>query len=575
MLPLTDTVASRWRSYARFAAFGAVYLAACRIMLAPIVNFAQLRTASFGGDARAFIWVLAWDNHVVLDHVPSLFDANKLFPLSNSLAYGEHLFGISLFTLPLYAATRNPVLAYNIVWILAYLLTAAAVHVLAWRYTHDHLAAMTAAMAFTFCFFRMHHGHGHLNLIWCFWIPLSFVAMDRWTERPTWTRLAAWTAILVLQALAAWYQAVLIVVADAIFLAWLFAVERRTPRLSLVVLQGLAGALAAFALVWPFARYYFILHSEPPSYASGASADLVGWFVPPENTWMGQWLLAHQIKGPRWIWGEITVYLGWITVGLASAGAVVSMRSADAPARRARFFIVLGVVAALLALGPTAAEVASGSFGWSPFGILAHVPGLSLFRIPARYTELVNLALAVLAATACAALHRRFGLAGRAVTIVLTLLLLAEFYVVKFPGGEPQPFAVPPVYKYIATLPPGAVLSLPDYARTDLWFQEADYQYFSTAHWHPAVNGDAREFPPQFVDVAERMKRFPDPDAAATMRGTGVKYVVLHAGQRGAMDLLAPAEASRDFQLLVRFDRDYLFEVVPAVSRQAAARAAP
>ena len=119
-------------------------------MLAPIVNFAQLRTASFAGDARAFIWVLAWDNHVVLDRVPSLFDANKLFPLPNALAYGEHLFGISLFTLPLYAATRNPVLAYNLVWILAYLLTAAAVHALAWRYTRDHLAAMTDAQACTF-----------------------------------------------------------------------------------------------------------------------------------------------------------------------------------------------------------------------------------------------------------------------------------------------------------------------------------------------------------------------------------------------------------------------------------------
>jgi hypothetical protein len=569
MPPHSDAAASRWRSCARFAGFGAIYLAACRIMLAPIVNFAELGHASFGGDARAFIWVLAWDNHVVLDRAPSLFNANKLFPLPNALAYGEHLFGISLFTLPFYAATRNPVLAYNLVWLLAYLLTAAAVHVLAWRYTRDHLAAMTAAMAFTFCFFRMHHGHGHLNLIWCFWIPLSFVAMDRWTERPTWTRLTAWTAVIVLQALAAWYQAVLIVIADAIFLVWLFVAERRMPPLPRLLLQGAAAVLAAFALVWPFARYYFILHSEPPSYAAGASADLAAWFVPPENTWVGQWLLAHQVKGPRWIWGEVTVYLGWIVVGLASAGVVVSMRSRDALIRRSRFFIVLGAVAAVLALGPLPSEVASGSFGWSPFGLLAHVPGLSLFRIPARYSELLNLALAMLAAIACVALHRRFGGRGRAVTITLTVLLLAEFYVVKFPGGEPQPFPVPPVYKYIATLPPGAVLSLPDYARTDLWFQEADYQYFSTAHWHPAVNGDAREFPPEFVEVADRMKRFPDPDAAATMRTTGVKYVVLHAGQRGAEDKLAPAESSPDFQLLVRFDRDYLFEVVPAAAGQA------
>jgi hypothetical protein len=193
-----------------------VYLAACRIMLAPIVNFAQLRTASFGGDVRAFIWVLAWDNHAVLDRVPSLFDANKLFPLQNSLAYGEHLFGISLFTLPIYAATRNPVLAYNVVWLLAYLLTAAAVHALAWRYTRDHLAAMTAALAFTFCFFRMHHGHGHLNLIWCFWIPLvpRDGSLDGTADL---TRIGLLTAVIVLQALAAWYQAVLIAVADLIF----------------------------------------------------------------------------------------------------------------------------------------------------------------------------------------------------------------------------------------------------------------------------------------------------------------------------------------------------------------------
>jgi len=119
----------------------------------------------------------------------------------------------------------------------------------------------------------------------------------------------------------------------------------------------------------------------------------------------------------------------------------------------------------------------------------------------------------------------------------------------------------------VSTLPPGAILSLPDYARTDLWFLEADYQYFSTAHWHPAVNGDAREFPPQFIEVADRMKRFPAPDAADTMRATGVKYVVVHGAQRGGEALLAPAGASPDFRLRARFDRDYIFEVVPDAQR--------
>src|SRR5439155_19286246 len=203
----------------------------------------------------------------VLDRVPSLFDANKLYPLPNALAYGEHLFGISLFTLPVYAATRNPVLAYNVVWIFAYLAAAAAVHWVAWRYTRDHLASMVAGMAFAFCFFRMHHGHGHLNLIWCFWIPLSFIAIERWVDSPTWTRIALLVAIVVLQALAAWYQAVLIAVADLLFLMWLFAAEGRRMTPARFVAQAGAAAIAALAMLWPFARHYFGLHPEPPSYA--------------------------------------------------------------------------------------------------------------------------------------------------------------------------------------------------------------------------------------------------------------------------------------------------------------------
>src|SRR5438876_3475023 len=139
----------------RLAAIGVGYVAVCRVMLAPIFNFAHPATANFEGDARLIIWTLAWDNHALVDGVRSLFDANIFYPARNALAYSEHLFGISLFTLPVYALTRNPVLAYNVVWVLAFFLSAAAAHLLAWRYTRDHLAALVAGLTFGFCFYRM------------------------------------------------------------------------------------------------------------------------------------------------------------------------------------------------------------------------------------------------------------------------------------------------------------------------------------------------------------------------------------------------------------------------------------
>jgi hypothetical protein len=566
-------------------AFGvaAVYLLTCRIMLAPIFNFAHPASASYGGDARLVIWLLAWDNHALLDRVPALFDANIFFPARNALAYTEHMFGISLFTLPVYALTRNPVLAYNVVWLLSFLLAAVAAHWLSWRCVRDHVAATVGGLAFAFCFYRMHQGHGHLHMIWSFGVPLSLIAMERYVAVPNWRRLSALVVIVVLQALGSWYQAVMLAVADVLFVVWLVLVERvgiagprrplldawrdeRTRRwLGRLTLWSAAGAAVALAVVWPFARHYDVLAGATPAATAGNAADFAGFFIPPENTFMGQWMIAHGVKGPRRIWGELTVYLGWITVVLAALGMAVSLRGKTPFQRRVQFFALLGLVSLAFAVGPSSREVVTGAWGWTPYGLLMRLPGIDLFRAPARFTELITLALAVLAAAGCAAMRARFGRFGTALTLVAIPALLCEFYVVNFPGGAPPPFPITPIYKAVATLPPGAVLSLPDYADTPWWFQEADYQYYSTAHWHPIANGYSRSAPVGFRQLMNQLSTFPSASAAATMRTVGIQYVVFHGRQvENGLGSVSPSAASGDFRLLAQRDNDYLFEVLAA-----------
>ena len=582
--PMTSPAVDGARRVARLRLVGiaVAYAITCAVMLAPISNVKHFASASYGGDSRGQIWTLAWDNHALLDRRP-LFDANIYYPERASLAFGEHMFAVSLASLPVYAVTRNPVLSFNVAWLLGWLLTAACAHALAWRYTRDHLAAFVAGAAFGFCFFRMHHTF-HLNILWAFGIPLSLIALEDWIRRATWGRLAWYAVVVVLQVLVSWYQAVMLAVADVLFVVWIVIVQRATiagraepaadvralwrdpmsrVRISKLCSQAAIGLAAAFALIWPFARHYVTLPSGGLTEAVHGGADLVGFLVPPENTYAGQWLLAHGVKGPRAIWGELTTYLGWTTLLLAVAGAVVSTRRVAELAHRARFFIVLAVVALLLALGPSPSAAAARSFDWTPFGLLSNVPGVRAFRVPARYTELLMLGLAMLAATACAALHRRFRWRGRLVTVALLPLLLAEYFIVKFPGGPPQPFPVPAVYKFVATLPREAIVSLPDYINTPLWFEEDDYMYFSTSHWHPIVNGDLRQ-PHGFPALIDRLKAFPDPPCAETMRQTRIRYVVLHARSlpHGAGDVVVRARASADFRLLARFDTDYVFEVV-------------
>ncbi len=565
-------VSFRFVRIARLAGIAAVYVVACRVMLAPICNFGALSSATYEGDVRLVVWALAWDNHAMLSRLP-LFSANIFYPTPASLAYGEHFVGISLFSLPVFVLTHNPVLAYNVVWILSYVLSAAAAHYLTWRLTRDHLAALVSGLTYAFCFYRMHHGHGHLHLLWGFWIPISLIVMERWIATRSWRQLGLLVTILALQALSSWYQAVMIVVADAVLMVWLTIIEpaldRRWnqwtwPRVTKLLAQAVAGGAVALAAVWPFARHYRVLASGGPAEAAAASADLTAFLMPPENTVLGQWLLRGGVTGPRWIWGELTVYLGWTTLMLACVGAAAAIIGRAEWLRRFRFFILLGVVAAALAFGPSAAELGDNQWHWSAFGMLTRIPGVELFRAPARFAALLTLALSALAGAACARLHERFGPIARWATALAIPVLLAESYVVNFPTGPPKPFPVPMIYRAVATLPSGPLVSLPDYVSGPTWFREPDYQYLSIAHWFPIVNGYSRAVPPGFVERMQRLMMFPDREAVESIQEVGIRYIVVHSREYPAgPSAVERARVDERFRLLSSFGSDYLFEFVP------------
>ncbi len=129
---------------------GIAYLAVTLLMMQSMVNLPALGSAVYSGDTLLIVWTLGWANHAVLDGV-SLFDANIFYPAAGSLQYNEHLVGLSLFTLPVYALTRNPILGYNLIWLLAFVLNGLATHALAVRHTRSQAAGVTAAACSSRC----------------------------------------------------------------------------------------------------------------------------------------------------------------------------------------------------------------------------------------------------------------------------------------------------------------------------------------------------------------------------------------------------------------------------------------
>lgn len=540
----------------RSAGLALAYLAITIVMVSQLVNYSAFGTASYPGDARLIIWTLAWDNHALLERLP-LFDANIYYPAERSLAYNEHLFGVSLFSLPIYALTGNPVLAYNVLWLLSFVLNGLAMHALLHRYTRSHPAAFAGALVFTFSYYKMLHAHGHLHLVWTWLLPLSVLLLHRWNDRPSVARLGWWALSVLLQALTSWYLAVLVAMVNAAVLLALATGWRRDWWRRLAHLA--AAAFLVGACLWPFAREYRHLPSASTGESARYSADAAGYLVPPEHTWLGRLWLQRIGPGPRWIWGENTIYIGWTALSLALAGIVFGFRARPGVTG---FYLLLVLAGVAFSFGPSTGG--SGD-GWRPFDWLGVVPGLAAFRAPARFAVIVLFGLSVLVAGAVAAAYARRPRATAIAGAIVLPMMLSEWYVLGFPLGKPQPYTTPLIYQTPELATARALVSLPEYRGTPQWPLGSDYLFHSMTHWRPIVNGYGRAEPPNHPHVISHMMAFPGPNNARTMRRLGVEYVVFHGGRfgPGATEIVHEAFRIGEYDLVARIGSDYLFRVKP------------
>lgn len=560
------TTSSRISRAASTAAVVAAYVLATAVMTWPYVNYPNFASALYRGDAELIIWTLAWDNHALLDGV-SLFSSNLFFPAPQTLRFNEHLFGLSLFTLPWRAAGASAVLAHNATWWLAFVLNGLGAFALLRRFVAHPLAAFAGSLVFAYSFYVMLHGHAHLHLIWIWGLPVSLLLLERWFDRPSVPRVAAWLLVVVLQALTSWYLAVIVAIANALItltLLWTGPHAADSPDQARLLWRRRAAhllcALAVGALcVYPFARPYVGLQSSVAEAAANA-ATLESYLVPPVNTLAGRWWMAHLDNRPKSIWGEQTVFLGWTGVTLAALGLVALVRR-PAPPRRAWIFVLIAVVGFLLSLGPS--PFVLGGPALAPYAWLSSLPGFGGMRAPARFAVLVTLGVAGLAAVGADALMRvrpRF----RVLVAALVPMMLCEWFVVDFPAGKPAVFPVPAIYMTPEVQGARSLLSLPEYREGPEWYLGGDYLYYSTAHWRPIVNGFGRTEPPGHADLVSIARRFPA--TASLLRDLGVHYIVLHTARYadGAQGILAAARAEPACRIVTQIGDDYLVELVAA-----------
>jgi len=213
------------------------------------------------GDPLLNTWILSWNIHKMagLDF-RHYFDTNIFFPHKHTLAYSEHLFTQSLVALPVWLISRNPVLSYNIVFLLAFLTSGWGMYRLARKLVQNELAAFVAGMIFAFSPFMFAH-LSHVQVISAAGIPLAFLCLHRFFETGRTRDMLCFTGCYVFQFLANGYYGLYLSLFAGLFIAVMTISKKAYKNGRFWLNMGIFLVLAVIA-VGPFLDQYLMVRQE-------------------------------------------------------------------------------------------------------------------------------------------------------------------------------------------------------------------------------------------------------------------------------------------------------------------------
>ena len=565
------------RDTAREAAI--VFLAfACLALLATWPLVLHLGRALPGdlGDPLFSSWLLGWDADRLRHGLRGFWDAPILYPSRQTIAFSEHMLGIAMFVAPVIWLTGNPILGYDLAFLLTFVVAGCGMYLLARELTGRRDAAFLAGLMFAWSPLRALHV-SHLQVLAWGWMPIALWGLHRFlagqrprsakasAERPVSAErakecsakalaerggsaerggvaarslsrdsiiaLAVFACAFTIQAFSNSYFIYYLALASGFVFVYALAVSSTPPPDRLRTLGWLAAAstlilLCLGAVAWAYVsvrkQYGF---RRPYDDWSMFSANLRSYVSAPDTSRL--WgVVLHGDEFP-----ERQLFPGFVTL-IASAAA---LWPGQARRRLAVLYGALAAAALILSLGPEPAAWSHRLLPSGPYVWLARiVPGMDGMRVPARLGVVVLLALCVLAALGVARLLAQLQPRTRTVAVVLLgAAIVAEGWAVPLrmapfdARGRPADRAA---YRWLAQQPQGSAIELPilEWAIAPT----LTYQYATLSHTHPIVNGysgygsSLQEFLGGAASPLNDLDRMED--ALHLLAAVGVRYVLVH-----------------------------------------------
>jgi ABC-type tungstate transport system substrate-binding protein len=542
---------SAWRRWLPWLLAPAFYLVLTIVQTWPLTTHLSSVLPNDLGDPLLNAWIIWWNAHAV-PLTSTWWNGPIFWPSPGSFAFSETLLGLTPITAPIQWMGGSAITAYNVAFLLTFVLSAVAAHGLVFSLTGRHEVAVIGGLVFGLHPFRVAH-FPQIQVMTSYWMPLALLGLHQYVMQKKavwiWISAVAW----LMQALSNGYYLLFFPVLVCLWLLW-FALSRRTIRtLAAIIGAWAVASIPLIPLLWQYRRIHTAygfqrgigevnlfgadlvslldaspllkfwnlraFHQPEGELFPGLTAPVLvlaaitGWLwsskpaARTSRTCLSLLLasllfigiaLSAVLHGP-WVltMGKVTVLSVRVVSKPLSIGVLLFLialafepRFSSAWRRRSplMFYVLATAVMYLLCLGPQPHFLGETFMYRAPYGWLMNLPGYDTIRVPARFAMLAALCLAVSAALGFARLTAR-----RRGTIRTALAAVVAFGVLAdgWIGRMPLP-ELPVRLRALESLPQGtAVMELP------LGDTSSDVvaMYRGMHHGRAVVNGYSGFFP--------------------------------------------------------------------------------
>lgn len=372
-----------------------VYTALTALLFRNLLPDITTHVSSDLGDPLLVTTIMAWN----AKHLPltaEWWNFSGFAPMLGATVLTEHFLLTYPLASPIIWLTGNPVLAYNIIFLLAWPLNGLAAYALAREVTGSTRAAFVGGLAFGFAPYLPDH-LSHLQLLLAFGMPLALFGLHRWLRTSRWRDAAIFAVGWLAAALASAYTLVFFPILIVLWCTW-FVRPREWRRL----VAPVAAALMASVPLVPLLHGYAVRQASlgfTRSYGDAKlwAADVTGLAGVSFREWLWAGWLPNTYGESSLFPGLTIISLAALAVAFASGAGLAWPAEAAEPRRGLRpapqpnttpwSRTLLALAAVLLVV--LLARIWAGDAGW-------HVGAVALpaFRPYRAFTIVVLLLIA-------------------------------------------------------------------------------------------------------------------------------------------------------------------------------------